>query len=705
MKQLIQYLSDGKTFISNIPSPKIKKGHILISTNLTLISSGTERMLVEFGKSNLIEKAKSQPDKVKQVLEKCKTDGVQTTFNAVKSKLEQPIPLGYNNVGIIIGLGEGVKGFNLGQRVVSNGPHAEIVLAPQNLCSAVPDDVEDETAVFTVVASIGLQGIRLANPVIGETVLVIGLGLIGLLTAQLLIAQGCKVLGLDTNLKRCKIAESYGIDTFCLDNNDNPLIWCTSQTKGIGVDAVIITAATSSNEPIDLAAKVCRKRGRIILVGVTGLDLKRDLFYKKELTFQVSCSYGPGRYDPEYEEQGKDYPLGFVRWTEKRNFEAILHLMSSKKINTDQLVSKISPLEEAPNLYAELTSNSENLGLLIKYKKVIKDQTKNILLRDKSDLKLTPTEPTISWIGAGNYANQILIPSFKKANAVFKTIASSSGIKPFFLGNKYYFERASTDEEEVIKNEESNTILITTRHDSHSELVIKSLEAGKNVFVEKPLCLKIKELESIKNSYKAINTADFNKKILMVGFNRRFSPLIKIIKEKIDKNADPKAFIYTCNAGFVPKDSWINDPLIGGGRLLGEACHFLDLLLYLSNSQIKDISLNSSSKDKQIGDIFSMQIKFENDSIGTINYLSNGSKSYPKERLEVFNAGSIYCLENFRILKTWGVAGNKKIRLLKQNKGQDECVKAFLEAIKKGTKPPIPADEIFMVHSALLSLL
>ena len=705
MKQLIQNLSDGKTYISNIPSPKIKKGHILIASNLTLISSGTERMLVEFGKSNLIEKAKSQPEKVKQVLEKCKTDGVQTTFNAVKSKLDQPIPLGYNNVGRIIGLGKGVKGFNLGQRVVSNSPHAEIVLAPQNLCAAVPDEVDDETAVFTVVASIGLQGIRLTNPTIGETVVVIGLGLIGLLTSQLLIAQGCKVLGLDTNFERCELAKSYGVNTCCIAKNDNPLSWCYAQTKGIGVDAVIITAATNSNEPIDLAAKACRKRGRIVLVGVTGLELKRDLFYKKELTFQVSCSYGPGRYDPEYEELGQDYPLGFVRWTEKRNFEAVLHLMHSKKINTDLLVSKISSLEKAPSLYEELTSKNQNLGLIIKYENATKEKSNNVILKDKLELNLTPTEPTISWIGAGNYAKQILIPSFTKSNVVFKTIASSNGINPFFLGKKYSFEKASTDVDEVIKNEESNTISITTRHDSHAELVIKSLEAGKNVFVEKPLCLKIKELESIKDTYQKINNEGKNKRILMVGFNRRFSPLIKIIKEKIDKNTEAKAFIYTCNSGFLPKESWINDPLIGGGRLLGESCHFLDLLLYLSNSQIKDINLNSSSKDKQIGDIFSIQIKFENDSIGTINYFSNGSKSYPKERLEVFNAGTIYCLENFRILKTWGVSAPQKKRLLKQNKGQNECVKAFIDAIRNGKESPISAKDIFAVHSALLSLL
>ncbi len=694
MKQLLQSLATGVSDLSELPSPAVPHGQLLIRTTCSLVSAGTERMLVNFGKASWIEKARQQPDKVQQVLEKARTDGLFTTLDAVRSKLDQPLTLGYCNVGTVVAVGSGVSGFQLGDRVASNGPHAELVAVSQYLCAPIPAAVSDEAAAFTVLASIALQGIRLANPTLGETFVVSGLGLIGLLTGQLLFAQGCRVLGLDPDLSKCALAETLGITALHLASGVDPVVWCLEHTAGIGVDGVLITAATSSSEPVLVAAQACRQRGRIVLVGVTGLELRRELFYKKELSFQVSCSYGPGRYDPAYEQQGHDYPIGFVRWTEQRNFQAVLHALATGALRTEQLISHRFPIEQAAEAYELLSSFEPSLGILLRYSETADPEQRVIQLPASAD-SVAPSQPLLSVIGAGNYASRTLIPAFAKAGARFHTLAASSGIGPVHVGRKFGFRQASTDSEALLADPTANSVVIATRHDSHAALVQQALAAGKHVFVEKPLSLTAAELEAIEASYTG-------QSLLMVGFNRRFAPLLVDLQQQLSRLQGPKAFVYTCNAGAVPADHWTQDPAAGGGRLLGEACHFVDLLHHLAASPIEDLQLLSAADRKPCPDTFSMQLRFADGSIGTVHYFANGSKAFPKERLEVFAAGKVLRLDNYRKLQAWGLPGFRTRRRLSQDKGQVACCKAFLAAIEAGGPAPIPAAELFEVQRWLL---
>ena len=697
MKQLLQSLSTGATELPELPAPVVGPGQLLIRTNYSLVSAGTERMLVDFGKANWLEKARQQPGKVKQVLDKARTDGPFTTFEAVRSKLDQPLPLGYCNVGSVVAVGEGVRGFQLGDRVASNGPHAELVVVSKNLCVVIPSGVNDEAASFTVLASIGLQGIRLAQPTLGETFVVSGLGLIGLLTAQLLVAQGCRVLGLDPDPSKCALAASLGISVLDLSSCTDPVAWCLEHTAGIGVDGVLITAATSSSEPVHVAAQACRHRGRIVLVGVTGLELRRDLFYKKELSFQVSCSYGPGRYDPAYEQQGHDYPIGFVRWTEQRNFQAVLHALAIGALRTEPLISHRFALEQAADAYELLSSGAPSLGILLQYPGTADPSQKTIALQPASPpaVALAPAQPLLGVIGAGNYASRMLIPAFVKAGAQFHTLAASSGVGPVHVGRKFGFRQASTDVAALLADPSCNTVVIATRHNSHASLVQQALAAGKHVFVEKPLCLTAAELSAIEAAYTG-------KQLLMVGFNRRFAPLLVELQQQLVRLSGPKAFVYTCNAGSIPAEHWTQDPALGGGRLLGEACHFVDLLRHLAASPIEDLQLISAADLKSCPDTFSLQLRFVDGSIGTVHYFANGSMAFPKERLEVFAAGKVLRLDNYRKLQAWGIPGFHTRRRLSQDKGQVAFCKAFLAAINAGGPAPIPAAELFEVQRWLL---
>ena len=699
MNQLLLCLSDSEPQISAVPAALPPPGSLLIGTHCSLVSAGTERMLVDFGKASWIDKARQQPDKVQQVLEKARTDGLFTTLNAVQSKLDQPLPLGYCNVGTVVAVGVGVSGFQVGDRVASNGPHAELVAVPQRLCAPIPAGVSDEAASFTVLASIGLQGIRLAQPTLGETFVVSGLGLIGLLTAQLLAAQGCRVLGLDPDPAKCVLAEEVGVTALNLSSGVDPVAWCLEHTSGIGVDGVLITAATSSNEPVHVAAQACRQRGRIVLVGVTGLELRRDLFYKKELSFQVSCSYGPGRYDPAYEQQGHDYPIGFVRWTEQRNFQAVLHALATGALRTEPLISHRFAIEQAAAAYELLSSPGPSLGILLQYPGTADPQQRTITLPAEPSVAtastVRPGQPLLGVIGAGNYASRILVPAFAKAGARFHTLAASSGIGPVHLGRKFSFRQASTDVPALLDDPSCNTVVIATRHDSHALLVQQALAAGKHVFVEKPLCLTAEELTAIK----AAHTGEH---LLMVGFNRRFAPLLIDLQQQLSCLSGPKAFIYTCNAGAIPSDHWTQDLALGGGRLLGEACHFVDLLRHLAASPIEDLHLLSVVDSKPCPDTFSLQLRFADGSIGTVHYFANGSKAFPKERLEVFAAGTVLRLDNYRKLQAWGIPGFSTRRLLSQDKGQQACCAAFLQSVEAGGPAPIPVSELFEVQRSLL---
>ena len=694
MKQLLYSLANGNISIAEIPAPQALPGRLTIRTSCSMVSSGTERMLMDFGQSSLIDKVRKQPEKVRQVLEKASTDGILSAVDAVQSKLQTPIHLGYCNVGTVLSVGAGVKGFQVGDRVASNGHHGEIVAVPQNLCAPIPACVSDESAAFTVLASVGLQAIRLAHPTLGETFVVSGLGLIGLLTSQLLAAQGCRVLALDPDLSRCVLAESLGIRAFHLASGVDPVAWCLAHTAGIGVDGVLITAATSSTEPVHIAAQVCRQRGRIVLVGVTGLELRRDLFYKKELSFQVSCSYGPGRYDPAYEQQGHDYPIGFVRWTEQRNFQAVLHALACGTLRTEQLISHRFAVEQAANAYELLSSPEPSLGIILSYSERADPEQRVIQLPEASD-SVAASLPLLSVIGAGNYASRTLIPAFAQAGARFHTLAASSGSGPVHVGRKFGFRQASTDISALLADPSANSVVIATRHDSHAALVQQALGAGKHVFVEKPLCLNAAELSAIA----AVHTGQT---LLMVGFNRRFAPLILDLQLQLFRLQGPKAFVYTCNAGYIPADHWTQDPAAGGGRLLGEACHFVDLMRHLAASPIEDLQLINTADCKPSPDTFSLQLRFADGSIGTVHYFANGSKAFPKERLEVFAAGKVLQLDNYRKLQAWGIPGFCTRRRFSQDKGQVACCKAFLHAIETGGSPPIPADEIFEVQRWLL---
>ncbi len=697
MKQLLQSLRDGSTNIIDVPVSSPKQGYLLIKSLYSLVSSGTEKTLVDFGKANFIDKAKQQPDKVKDVLNKIKNDGLNSTYEAIISKLDKPIPLGYCNVGIVEELGEGVDEFKVGDLVVSNGSHAEFVTVPKNLCALLPNSVLPKYGTFVPLASIGLQGLRLLKPELGETILVSGLGLIGQLTCQLLKNSGCNVLGIDIDDERCKLARSYGVEVFNLSEGSNPINWCMQKTKNIGVDGVIITAATNSSEPIHQAAESCRKRGRIIMVGVTGINIRRDLFYKKELAFQVSCSYGPGRYDKKYEHEGNDYPIGFVRWTEKRNFESVINLITQNKISLEKLISHNFDFQNASKAYELLSSSETNLGILLSYEKLDHKINKEINLIDSKNKIIYRENKGIGLIGAGEYANRILLSAFHKAGANFRTIVSNDGIGPAYVGRKYKFQKASTSINSIIDDDLCSSVLITTRHNSHAELVKKSLIAGKNIFVEKPLCLHKTELDEIKSLYK-------ENQILMIGFNRRFAPLVIELKKNLSKFVGKKAFIYTCNAGHLPISHWLKDPK-QRGRLIGEACHFIDLLIFLSGNLVTDSSCFFLDTEEEFKDSFSINLKFSDGSIGTINYFENGSRSYPKERIEVFCEGNIFRIDNFNKLKCWGNKNFKNIRNFNQDKGHINCAKAFLRSINNKETSPIPFNEICNSHEVIFKLL
>jgi threonine dehydrogenase-like Zn-dependent dehydrogenase/predicted dehydrogenase len=700
MKQILQDMSKGETFILESPTPIISSEHLIISTVVSLISPGTERMLVNFGKASMLEKARQQPEKFKMVLEKVLTDGFVTTLEAVQSKLAQPLPLGYCNVGIVTEVGLGVAGFNVGDRVVSNGPHADVVNVPKNLCAHIPDGVDDESASFVVLASIGLQGIRLAQPTLGETFVVTGLGLIGLLTLQLLRAQGCQVLAIDFDESKLALARQFGAATCNPGEGEDPVAAGMALSRGQGVDGVIITASTKSSEPVTQAARMCRKRGRIVLVGVTGLELNRADFYEKELSFQVSCSYGPGRYDPNYEEKGQDYPLGFVRWTEQRNFEAILDMLASGQLNVKPLITHRFAFEDAPQAYAMLTEDKSGLGFLLQYNSLTSHRAaRNVPLAHNLHFNLQ--RPVLAFIGAGNYASRMLIPAFKRAGAQFHTVVTAGGVNGVIHGKKAGFASASTDLNDILANTSINTTVIVTRHDSHALLVAQALQAGKNVFVEKPLAIDPEGLNLVHDAFYQQEglSATIGRPQLMVGFNRRFSPQIQKIKALLQTVKEPKSFIMTMNAGSIPANHWTQDSKVSGGRIIGEACHFIDLMRFLAGSPIISVQARRMGDNPGMSiteDKASITLGFEDGSFGTIMYLANGAASFPKERVEVFVAGRVLQLDNFRKLKGYGWPSFSRLNLWKQDKGQDVCAAAFLYAIEKGV-PAIPADEIFEV--------
>jgi predicted dehydrogenase/threonine dehydrogenase-like Zn-dependent dehydrogenase len=700
MRQILQNLSTGEVELADVPCPHLKPGHLLIRTTRSLISPGTERMLLDFGKAGLIDKARQQPDKVRAVLDKVRTDGMMSTLTAVRHKLDQPLALGYCNVGVVLEAGAGVHGFNVGDRVACNGKHAEVVTVPANLCARIPGDVTDEEAAFTVVGAIALQGIRLLQPTIGEAIVVTGLGLIGQLAVRLLRANGCRVLGIDPDRARTELARSAGAETVHLETGEDPVIAATRFSRGRGVDGVLVTATTRSSEPVRHAAHMCRTRGRIVLVGVTGLELSRDDFYKKEISFQVSCSSGPGRYDPSYEDQGHDYPVGHVRWTEQRNFEAIVDLLADRRLTVAPLVTHRWPLDRADAAYEAVVGREPSLGIIIEYPSA---QTKTdaavrasrVTTHAQAPQRQLARDPGVAFLGAGNHAAGVLIPAFKRAGARLVTVASASGVTAMHAGRKFGFAQASTAVSDVVSDASVDAVVIATRHDSHAALVVQMLDAGKPVFVEKPLCLTLDELTAIEAAY-----ARATRPMLMVGFNRRFAPHVRQLKARL-VGAGPKSFVMTINAGRLARDHWTRDRETGGGRIIGEACHFIDLLRYLAGSPFaseRRIAQDAGS------DTVTLNLTFEDGSIGSVHYFANGTRAFAKERLEVFADGRVLQLDNFRTLRGFGVHGLRRSVLWRQDKGHRACVAAFLDAIRTGGPSPIPFDDIVEVSRTAIAL-
>jgi predicted dehydrogenase/threonine dehydrogenase-like Zn-dependent dehydrogenase len=707
MLQVLQNMANGQTSLVEVPAPRLDAGCVLIRTRCSLISAGTERMLVEFGRASLIEKARQQPEKVRMVLDKVRTDGLAATIDAVKSKLDQPLALGYCNAGVVINVGRGVTGLRSGDRVASNGAHAGIVSVPKNLVAKIPDNVDDAAAAFTVLASIGLQGIRLAAPTLGETVVVTGLGLIGLMTTQMLRANGCRVIGIDLDPARLALARQMGVTTVNPAVGEDPVAAAMGLTGGAGVDAVLITASTKSSEPVSQAARMSRKRGRIVLVGVVGLELDRSEFYDKELSFQVSCSYGPGRYDPGYELGGTDYPIGFVRWTEQRNFEAVLGLLADGRLDTTQLVTRRFPIGQAPQAYEMLSSDPGALGIVLDYPQVAIDAPieRHVALRQEV-APAAPGEPVVGFVGAGNYGSRMLIPAFKAAGAVLDTVVTSTGASGVHHGNKNRFAMASTQLADILDNAKINTVAIVTRHNTHADFVTKALAAGKHVFIEKPLALTLEEVAAIEAALET-NRARGAATQLMVGFNRRFAPLAVQMKALLDKVQQPKAFIYTCNAGAIPSNHWTQDPEIGGGRIVGEACHFIDLLRFLAGSPICDARIATLGARPGVAtpdDKATITLGFEDGSVGSIHYFANGGKAFPKERVEAFAGDAVLQIDNFIALTGYGWPNFKRRKAWRQDKGQNACVAAFLEAIRCGQTAPIPLDQILETARVSIAL-
>jgi predicted dehydrogenase len=632
--------------------------------------------------------------------DKIRTDGVVATLRAVRNRLEQPVVMGYCNVGHVVDIGPGVSGFAVGERVASNGTHADFVCVPSNLCAPIPEGVSDDAAAFTVLGAVALQGVRLAQPTLGERFAVFGLGLVGLLAVQLLRAHGCGVLALDLNPQRVKLAQRFGAEGVDLSSGIDALAAAASFTESRGIDGVIIATATSSNDPVQQAARMSRKRGRIVLVGVTGLELSRSDFYEKELTFQVSCSYGPGRYDSEYEEKGRDYPFGFVRWTEQRNFEAVLDLMAQGKLDVTPLITHRFPLSDAPRAYDLIASAEPHLGVLFEYGTDIAQAPAHRTVRLREDRAATAAAVVIGVVGAGNYASSVLLPALARTTARRKLLASITGTSGAQQAKKHGFEALTSEPQAVLDDPAINAVVIATRHDSHASLAQRALGRGKHVFVEKPLAIRREELELVRQAYDAAKPAP----ILTVGFNRRFAPQAAQMKDLLRGSSEQKSVIITVNAGAIPANHWTQDSEVGGGRIIGEACHFIDLARFLVGAQIVDVQAVGLGKREGLAyaDKASVTLKFADGSFAAIHYLANGHRSFPKERVEVFCGGRILQLDNFRRLRGYGWPRFSGSRLWRQDKGNAACIAAFVRAVETGGEPPIPVEELFEVSEATL---
>ena len=686
MRQLTQNLKSGKMTNEEVPIPFLADTNILVRNYFSLISAGTEGSKVLTARKGYIGKAKEKPEQVKQVLDTIKKEGILSTYNKVMNKLDALNPIGYSSAGIVINVGRDVTEFKVGDRVSCSGQdianHADVVSVPINLACKLPENVKYEEAAFTTVASIALQGVRQADLKLGEYCTVIGLGLIGQLTVQFLKAAGVKVIGIDVNEEMVRLSYKSGADLSFKRNDAEVEQVIINFTKGFGVDSVIITAGTDSLDPVEFAGKVTRQKGKIVIVGAVPTGFNRENYYKKELELRMSTSYGPGRYNPNYEEKGLDYPIGYVRWTENRNMQAFLDLVAQGKVNLEILTTHIFDFEKAKEAYQMIVDKSEfYVGILLKYD-VEKELRKTIAIKESKPLD---EKIKIGFIGAGSFAQNSLLPNIKNVNLV--TVATSQGHTSKSVAQKYGFNNATCDTDEVIQNNSINTVFIATRHNTHASNVLKSIKAGKNVFVEKPLCMNHAELEEIKNEYEKQNVH------LMVGFNRRFAPHIIRVKE-LFRSKQPKAINYRINAGFIPNDHWTQDKEIGGGRIIGEVCHFVDLAMFISNSLPSTLSALAMETPTGKLDTLVININFKDGSIASISYFANGSRELKKEYLEVFSNGVTAVIDDFKELAIYDKKKNVN-KLMNQDKGHKKELELFLNSISNGSATPISFREIY----------
>lgn len=698
MKQLLQNLRTGVATVEEVPIPTVRPGMALVRTIASLVSAGTERMVIEFAEKSLLGKARSRPDLVRQVLDKARREGLLTTLDAAFNRLDQPMALGYSSAGTIVALGEGMDGFRVGQRVACAGGgyavHAEYGVVPRNLLSPLPEGVDFESASFTTLGAIALHGFRLAEPQVGERVAIIGLGLLGLLTVQIAAAAGCRVLGIDINPDRVNLAAQFDVAAVLRDQAvETAQAFSTSR----GMDAVIICADTASADPVELAGLIARDRARVVATGAVGLNIPRKIYYEKELSFINSRSYGPGRYDFLYEEAGVDYPIGYIRWTEGRNLEAILDLMSSGKLNVKPLISHRFPIDEAPKAYEIITGKKEEpfLGVLLTYSEDLEAKSEKVIFPVASRLS---SVVRLGVLGAGNFANAVLLPAIKKHKDVeLVGIASAGGLHAQHSGKRFGFAYAASSEDEIINDLNINTVAILTRHDSHADLVVKALQAGKHVFVEKPLAVNIEQLAVITDQLKESAHC-----LLLTGFNRRFAPLAIKLKDFLRNRTEPLVMHYRVNAGYIPLNHWVHDPKQGGGRIIGEGCHFVDFLTFLVGATPSSVSVHGlPDNGKYHEDVASMTFSFPDGSIGVVDYLANGDKSYPKERVEIFCGGRVAVLDDFRSLEMARDGRRRVVRSrLRQDKGHFNEWQAFMLAIREVGVPPIPYEQLFGVTQA-----
>jgi predicted dehydrogenase/threonine dehydrogenase-like Zn-dependent dehydrogenase len=702
MKQLIQNFKTGELYVDEVPMPSLSNGTVLVENEFSLISAGTERSTVKVAQASILGKARQRPDLVAQVMQNIKKEGLGATLSKVRTKLDSLKALGYSTSGIVVASLDTGGLFKPGDRVACGGQdyasHAEIVAIPQNLLAKIPDNVTSEEAAFTTLGAIALQGIRQAEPRLGEKICVIGLGLLGQITCQLVRTNGCSVLGIDLDDNLIKMANELAADMAINRNDPNLISACNNFTNGHGFDSIIITAASQSNDPIQLSAEVARKKGKIIIVGAVKMDIPRDPhFYKKELDLRMSCSYGPGRYDSFYEESGNDYPYAYVRWTEQRNMEAFLELLSKKTINVKPLITQVFDISDAEKAYDLVLGKTHepHIGILLKYSSH-PDKLSTVIQTKNAPLSKINT----GFIGAGSFAQSYLIPNVKSYGAALSGVVTSRGITSKNVADKFGFNYCSTEPNDVLSRNEIDTIFIATPHSSHAELVIKALEQNKNVFVEKPLAITLEQLKSVANAISKSN------QMLMVGFNRRFAPICRTIKKEFANITEPCVVNIRVNAGLIPKEHWIQNPEIGGGRIVGEICHFIDLMQFFANSEpVKVFAESITSADIQTtsNDNIAIVVKFSNGSVGNLTYLANGDKSMPKERIEVFGAGTIGVINDFR---DGTLFRNGKVSKLKSTgKGHKEEIDAFLNAVKEGKQSPISFNSIFLTTLTTFKIL